>query len=272
MTSRHGTRARYMAGCACTACRTAHTRYCKQYQLRTHNRQHKLTHDATPYRAVLQRYRDAGWSNSRIGAACKISESAVLDILAGQPTILRATAERINGFDITARDPRPHVPSIGAVRRLRALVAAGHSIDSITQASGLGRSTVRMLLHRARPTIYVATADGAQRAYEALADLPGDSPRSRRAAAKYGWQPPTSWTNDDLDAPEPEPCEGLDPAVVDRLLAGQPVAITGRADRMAAARILCEGHGLIPAVVAPLIGVTDRTVFRWREADWQAAA
>src|SRR5690348_4739557 len=203
----HGRRACYMNGCQLPECVAAHTRYCKEYELRTASRTRGLLVDAGPYRERLQRYRDADWSLTRIATACGLSAAAVLGILGGQAHILAATADAIDALT-PVPDPRPHVPSLGSVRRLRALVAALHPVHGIVTASGLGGSTVRKLLHHPRPTIYVPTADGAHRAYQALADKTGTSARSGRLAAANGWLPPWAWHDDDLDTPDAEPVLG----------------------------------------------------------------
>lgn len=203
----HGRRACYMNGCNRPECVAAHRRYCKSYEVRSASRTHRLLLDAAPYRAILQRYRDAGWSYARLGAACGINEHTARGLLLGQSKVTPAVAARIRAF-APVPDPRPHVPSLGSVRRLRALVAALHPIRDIATAGELGNSTVRKLLHHPRPTIYVPTADGAHRAYQALADKTGSSARSGRLAAANGWLPPSAWSDDDLDTPDAEPALG----------------------------------------------------------------
>lgn len=250
----HGRRSCYMNGCNRPECVAAHTRYCKEYEVRTSSRTRTLMVDSAPSRTILELYRDAGWSNSRIAAACSISAASVHDILAGQAVMWQSTADKIRALT-PVPDPRPHVPSLGSVRRVRALVAGRHSVMAITAASELGNSTVRKLLHCPRSTIYVATADGAHRAYEALSGLTGTSSRSARTADANGWLPPSAWTHDDLDAPEFE--EPVEPELT-------------RAEMRAIAREMTAA-GASAARIAERVGKDPRTIFRWR-LDWQVAA
>lgn len=237
MTSAHpGSRNCYQHGCSQPQCIAANSRYCKEYELRTGSRSHRLLIDAGPSRAVLQRYRDAGWSPRRIALACDISRTSVLRILAGRPTIYQSTVERIATTRPTAA-LRPLVPSLGSVRRLRALVARRHSIAVITTASGVASSTIRALLHHPSDMIYVSTADGVDRAYAALSGCLGDSTRSQHAAERNGWLHLLSWTVEDLDAPEPESANRREALARDRAADVQHLASFGIGAEEIAARV-----------------------------------
>jgi DNA-binding NarL/FixJ family response regulator len=232
-----GSRYCYMNGCSRPQCTAAHTRYCKEWQLRTRYGQRKLLTDAAPYRTVLQRYRDAGWSNGRIGAACRLDASTVRGILAGQAAVNPATAARIDDLR-PVPDPRPHVPSLGTVRRLRALMAAGHGAEAVAAATGLGRSTVRRLLSSsASDTVYVGTADAVHQAYLRLSGTAGGSARSLRRAQAAGWLPPSAWTEDDLDTPDSEPVHGKRAVARERAAEIEHLAGFGIPDREIAERV-----------------------------------
>jgi hypothetical protein len=231
------------------------------------------TIDAAPAREHLRQLIDdgAGWIELRAVTGC--SFSTIYHLLhADRAHVTRDVAQRILAVQLPAvLTPSRRLPALGSTRRVRALYACAHSRHAIADAAGVGVCIVSDLARGSLETVTAATAEGISVAYEQLRDSSGTCHRNRHRAAREHWAPPTAWVDDDLDAPAPEPCNDLDPVALERLLAGCPVDLPSREERKAAARVLLD-HGLPPITVAALIGVTDRTVFRWKKTDWQEAA
>ena len=93
---------------------------------RAHGRRRYV--DANPTRAKLQRFVDANVPYRAISRACGLSDTAVGNIVDGRNThVQRATAARIDALTLSAIYDQAHgtVPSIGAQRRVQALMALG---------------------------------------------------------------------------------------------------------------------------------------------------
>jgi hypothetical protein len=92
------------------------------------------------------------------------------------------------------------------VRRIRALQAIGWTHAEIAAAAGLSVDAIRSPVHRGT-SVYRATADGIERAYDALCMKVAPDSRNARycrtAAARRGWAPPLAWDN--IDDPDERP-------------------------------------------------------------------
>lgn len=209
----HGTRARAggsphsgIPRCPCQPCRRAEYRYdVRRRHLAATNR--KLTVDPTPAADHLRQLRADGMPIIAITKAAKISRSTVRQLLAGRPApIRRTTANAILAIPARSATART-VPSIGSTRRLRALVAIGHTGARIRQATGLNHTTVWQLAAGRNPVVLASTADAISRAYRLLVASPGTSVRERNRAARNGWVGPLQWGSD-IDDPDAEPQVG----------------------------------------------------------------
>jgi hypothetical protein len=96
------------------------------------------------------------------------------------------------------RDAEP-VPSIGTVRRLRALVAAGHPATAIAHCLELPLDVVDHLLGGAAATVTAGVARAAAALFGGLQMTPGASEQARRIGKSRGWAPPLAWDEDLLD-------------------------------------------------------------------------
>lgn len=99
------------------------------------------------------------------------------------------------------------VPSVGLIRRVRALMAIGHTLSHIAQEAGLNVKTVRNPLYRGG-TVYRATHEAVAGAYERMAmRLPAEETSQQKRDAAYvrnlarrrGWAPPLAWDDIDTD-------------------------------------------------------------------------
>jgi hypothetical protein len=136
---------------------------------------------------------------------------------------------------------RPYrVPSIGAQRRLQALVAFGWAFSDLANHLGVRDTGLQKLATRPPELIRVTRANRITQLYDELSmTLPPQRDRwekrratiARNHAARKGWLPPLAWDDDRIDDPTYRPNratrsglgqELLDHAVVERVLAGQP--------------------------------------------------
>lgn len=150
------------------------------------------------------------------------------------------------------------VPSIGARRRIQALLSVGWSRPQVAREAGWETSGALRYVMRS-DTMTRATHDRIAETYERLCmKTPPDELVARRVktwARKGGYAPPLAWNN--IDDPNEVPDRGgsdeeIDLVVVDRLLAGQRVPST-RAEKVEAVRrwmsqgrsqrSLCVMHG-----------------------------
>jgi len=106
------------------------------------------------------------------------------------------------------RGRTPMVPALGAVRRVRALTAAGYTDADLAARAGLARESISRLRmgrpERVRQAVHEAIAS----TYRVLC---GHTPeralrrwRTHRAL-DLGWAPPAAWAGLDIDDPDAQP-------------------------------------------------------------------
>lgn len=161
----------------------------------------------------LLRLQRAGLSVACVSRCSGISSYAIHLILARKRERVRAsTADAIVSVqmsDVFRSEDGDNVPSVGTVRRLRALHAIGYSGMDLAAEMGFSAVTVRDLLTGAKPLVRASTA---RRVTEVFASLEVHSrPRSRPAvrainrAARLGWAVPFAWDLDSIDDPAARP-------------------------------------------------------------------
>ncbi|MEU8158004.1 hypothetical protein AB0B94_30495 [Micromonospora sp. NPDC048986] len=141
------------------------------------------------------------------------------------------------GHAILGVTPQPSLPagfvhSVGATRRIRALVAIGYSLSGIARALNKWVQPVLDLAWAKRPTVTEDTHQLVADLYERLSDNPGTSVRARNTARRNGWVPPVAW-DDNIDDPDAEPYEVgpapdalVDDVAIDCALAGEQVHLS----------------------------------------------
>jgi hypothetical protein len=155
--------------------------------------------------------RAAGVSQRALGAAAGCSATHIRDIELGRfATVQRRLALRLLEvrFDtvIAARTrPDDRVPAIGAIRRVGALLALGHTHAAITAAGGPGWNSENVTGNVGRCWTFLRCHEAARAAYEALSGTPGTSVRTRFRALATGYAPPLCWDDEDLDDPAATP-------------------------------------------------------------------
>jgi hypothetical protein len=125
---------------------------------------------------------------------------------------------RVAARKYLARADALTVPSLGVVRRIRALQAIGWSLGELDKRLGHGDGRCKggpnylwNVLNR--PRVRIATHHKVVALFEVLADCPGPSGRTRATARRNGWHPPSAWLGVDIDDPDAQPDPGWsDPA------------------------------------------------------------
>lgn len=237
---------------------------------RAHGRRRYV--DAKPTRAKLQRFVDVNVPYRAISRACGLSDTAVGNIVDGRNThVQRATAERIAALTLSAIYDQEHgtVPSIGAQRRVQALMALGWPKQEL-EAAGIPST---QLVTRPRSQVSVEGWRQVKDVYDELSMTRGPSEITRNRAIARGYPPPLAWDDDTLDDPEAKPHQGtgtgteIDNVAVARAVGSHPKAAPvplTPPDQLATVRELTT-RGTSVADIAAIVGTSERTVLRWRK-------
>ena len=150
---------------------------------------------------------DKGFNCTAISVAAGLDRGTILNIRSGKNRLVkRATEARILGVlpaHIYARsDRRGYVPSVGAVRRIRALMTMGWRYQDLSPRLGFPADKVKenaawIGRHKHEAII---------RLYDELWDTPG--PAAKGSITKLlnrGWHKPMAWDDDTIDDPAAEP-------------------------------------------------------------------
>jgi hypothetical protein len=253
-----------IAPCDCGDCKRAVARYAKQRKYRIACGQPlKVPSGRARDHLDMLRGRGVTWVQLTHDTGLKVD--TMLAIARGErSTIWRTTAQRILAVN-PVPSPDALVPSLGSTRRLRALIADGHRQRELVPY-GLSADTLATLVNNPGSHVRYITAETITRAYTEIAATPGTYGRNRARGTALGWRTPGQWHPDDLDTPEPEPEPTLiDHIAVERVTCGQKLALS-TAEKHEATRQMTEA-GRTATEIADLIGVTKRTVVRWRTAN-----
>lgn len=131
------------------------------------------------------------------------------------------------------------VPVVGSRRRLEALMALGWYSEELSQMLGYSRAWLNVITRGDGP-IYLRNARKIADLYDRLSmQLPPEHKwrgRQRAMARRKGWAVPLAWDDDTIDDPAAKPRggsakAGVDPVVVERILAGDWRLPATRAER-----------------------------------------
>lgn len=272
----HGTRAAYTHdGCKCPSCQRAN-RTAQQARRRAiaYGQWHPYA-DAEPVRAHVAQLVDSGISLATIAARAGVSRGTLHALLstqaaATQPRLRTSTAQRIRQVTTGSQHPAL-VDSIGAKRRLQALIANGWSMTRLATHLHCHPSTISRLL---RSTTITRTIDHAIRdLYTLVADQPvsiatagerSSVEAARRYANAHGWATPDQWTDIDHDLrPRSRRADtDIDQVAISRVLDEQPTQLNHRERRLAAQLLTAQGLSLRD--IAARLAINPRTVSRYR--------
>lgn len=219
----HGTRACYVHDkCRCHPCRAANSTYASE-----HNRQKLYGRtnlvDAEPARQHVRQLLASGMGWKTVAKSAGVGTSVMTKLLYGKrradgsrvPTqrLRPETRHRLLEVKLELAD-HAHIASIGATRRIRALMALGWSQTKLAERLGVTPSNFTHLPAGSRPYILAATARAVIQLYDELSMTrpPEATHRDRIAASRsrgYAkarrWVPPLAWDDEDLDNPTAHP-------------------------------------------------------------------
>lgn len=205
----HGTTARAVGrpaagikGCTCRPCRTERNAYIKR-RLYLAATDRSLTVDAAPAIAHLRMLLDAGSGWKETARAAGISAGSLSALVSGkQKRVRRTSMERILALQPKPA-PKVSIPSLGTVRRVQALIAAGHRARDIAAAAGLDICSI-VDVTAGKPSVRRETADAIAKAYRQLAGIAGNNTRGINRGRRMGWPTPAEWAGD-IDDPNVDP-------------------------------------------------------------------
>lgn len=171
------------------------------------------------------------------------------------------------------REPR-RIPATGTTRRVQALIAMGHSQETLAYHLGWTRKQVNDHAYGRRQSVFTSTAKQIADLYTALANEPGTSKYARTVARRNGWLTCAAWEDIDTDT---EPIQAgpsridsrndVDPVKVDRACRGQiKTGALTIAEREAVIDRL-DAAGWSARQIEDCTGITGRTVVRRRAAN-----
>ncbi|MFE7237244.1 hypothetical protein [Streptomyces sp. NPDC057580] len=186
-----------------------------------------------PTEPVAQHIRslfEAGTSWPQLTEAANCSTSTIYRILGGQPLTRRSVAERILAVR-PAPDPRASTGTVGARRRIQALISIGHTVVGIAVDSGVDSTTINAILNGRKLSARHETVERIKRTYDRLSTRPNEEARpaaitaSRNRAVRQGWKDPLWWEDmGHIDDPD------FDPGSAEKALSRNELAALRRAE------------------------------------------
>lgn len=209
--------------CRCDLCRAAWAQSQREYRRRKAYGRVNLV-DVAPVKAHVDHLREQGYGVGHIAALSGVDVSTITWIIGfGSGDTRRATKRlRQDNADailqIKVGDVAPGfgkylpVPSLGARRRVRALVRVGYTRQEIADEAGLSLQAISKIARTKVKTCGLLTREKIAAAYSRL-DHSGPRPstkeewvaydRRKAWAIKRNWLPPERWAN--IDDPTERP-------------------------------------------------------------------
>lgn len=223
----HGSYAMYkLDRCRCAECSAANHAYASNRQRQQAYGRWEPYVDANPVRRHVQHLQSRGLGLAQIahltGDQVSLSVLEHLVRRKGQrgrtQRIRKENADAVLAVqrDLTTLSQGSRVPSLGASRRLQALMTLGYSQSRLARELGIEPRNFGYVLHGGRQ-ITVARHWAVVEVYRRLSGTqPVPSSRQDRSAitaartyaAKHGFAAPIAWDDDELDLPEASPYVG----------------------------------------------------------------
>jgi hypothetical protein len=165
----HGDRLRYMAGCRCTDCRAANTRYeTERARARKAGDWNGIV-SAADARAHVAWLSSQGIGRRQVADAACICESTLIEVIAGRRKNLRAlSVRRILAVTVEAAADHALIPSAPSWNKLMQLVAQGWSQAELARQLGYQRPALQFGPRQ----ITVRNAHEIEKLYERLRMVP----------------------------------------------------------------------------------------------------
>lgn len=170
--------------------------------------QWEVTADATAAREHIGSLIAAGMTQRAVARISGVNKTVIAAILSGAQAQARPeTIRRILATDPVLL-PSASVSSLGASRRLRALMAAGWDSESLAPLLGTSANQVRRWRWRSQPAMRFDVHQRIAGVYRQIGDRQGPSGKARAQARFNGYAAPIFWDDDgDLDKPQGRPKE-----------------------------------------------------------------
>lgn len=205
----HGTTARAVGrpaagikGCGCPPCRKVRNAYTKR-RLYLAATGRSLTVDAAPATAHVRMLLAANTGWKEIAETIGMSAGSLSALVTGKQKRIRRT--RLE--QILALQPKPapktSIGSLGSVRRVQALLAAGHRAADIATAASLDICSI-VDVAGGKPSVRFETAEKIANAYRELSGTVGTNTRGINRGRRMGWPTPQEWAGD-IDDPSVDP-------------------------------------------------------------------
>lgn len=153
--------------------------------------------DAAPTRRIFHQAQQDGHSIATISRATGVSHGTVSRVLNGESKRVRQiTEDRAHRF-IGHTNLTPCWP---LTRRVRSLLAAGHSMAQIARGCGVARETISHIVHAEHKNVRWRVGEAVRAYWEQHCADPVGAPHP--LAVKHGWNVPMIW--DDIDDPDEE--------------------------------------------------------------------
>ncbi|MDF3308755.1 hypothetical protein P3H15_27430 [Rhodococcus sp. T2V] len=217
--------------------------------------------DAQPVREHVLALREAGVGKRRMIELSGVGRNVVARLCSGRPDrpvkrVTRETADKLMSIPLpqipwSVCADGAQIPAVGSIRRMRALVAAGYTVQFLAARLTGWETDVYRLIREDQKLITAARARRIAELFSALQLQPGSSDYARQYAATKGWALPLEWDEDTIDDPATEPVRAA------------WTAASARAERVERVAEL-TARGLTAEEIADIVGVTSRTVERDR--------
>lgn len=212
-----------------------------------------------------------GMTTRYIARAAHTCEKTIWAIANGQQKYVYAsTAARILAVREDLDGGR-HVPAVGAVRRMQAMISEGWPQAHLARQLGWTTNQIYRLLTGTRTHITRDSAALVDALYEATDSRPAPAGKvatqSRRYAQARGWHPRDAWYADTIDDPAAPPYftghatdDLVDDIRVQRAAAGNPAAVAqlNPAEKVEATRLLLR-RGVTAGAINRYLAVSGQT-------------
>jgi len=218
--------------------------------------------DASKARTHITQLREVGVSWRQMELLTGVNRKQLTTIYRGADISSHRTVTRIlstpipAGKHVAAAD-YDRVPSIGATRRLQAMVANGWTQTYIAQRLGMTVHNLGVVVHGHQAAVSAQRDRDIRALFNELEVRKGPSTRARNLGVKHGWALPLEWDEEAIDDPAGEP-------IPSRRTWGD-ARKDAAAERRGRVRELTE-QGLSAEVIASQLKVSTRQIVRDRSA------
>lgn len=201
----------------------------------------------------VRHLRAAGATQAAIGRKAGVSRRTIAALeLEPRPRMRVRHAQAILAVTLTdvveSPTDRMLVPAIGTQRRIKALLALGHSYQTVAAFFPTGNpSHVALIIDRQQERVTRRIHDCACEAFRALSMTPGRSEGTRRRARRRGYKPPLAWDEGSIDLPDAVGhgarirVDVVDDVAVQRRMEGEHVRLTQAEATEVVRRLYAQG-------------------------------